>query len=1629
MKTHLTATSLILLFLLSLASPLASTSLGEVDKTVANTSARATACSGSVCINEVIPDPQGADTALYPNGEWFELYNNGGMDVDLTGWKVTTSANKALAFDANTIVGYQSGNSSTWTISPGEYVVIARNGNNNFYLTNTGLSMTLVDNNNNQLHTATWGSVSGGTSYEQDPASATANWIPTGGPSPGQVNSAGGPVTLIPGDLVISEVMPNPWPSYDNDTWPGGEWVEIMNTGTNDIDLTGYSLADAAGNTLEFNTTHLVNATASPSSFIIAAGGHRIIAVNGTSPYGVLNNGAETLTLKWPNGSPTHEISWSSTIQGFSLDDSMQTNGLWSYASYPSQEQINPMGLELMPRQAFDVQFTEVLPNATNDGANYPDGEWVELHNTGTSTVDLMGWTILDGMGNLTHIDPGTLVFNNTQGATTIQPDGRRLVQFTSDTELWDNYNHMFLREPSGQIVDTLFYTTDYGEDIALIRGTQPTDPWIPAAWKTPGQPEPGTMPSASTVRFSEILPDAVGADNQQWPAGEWLELHNYGNTDVDLTGWKLQAASRSMTLHEYNMPLQSTPMLPAGDVVLIALNGTSSFYLKHTAADSIGLLDASGATVDTITWTRTVEGESLVPPNSTHAGVGPNASNATGDWILSAWSTPGALNPVWPAYNGSVDLSISEVLPYCNDDSITPTEDWVEVHNTGETPVNISRWSVLNGDGDRRFIRLNQLWNQPNTTASELLQPDERAVFLMEEWMLTGLGDSFDLLHPDGGTVDNAFWTVITDCQTLMPGDDSNGEWQHTLWPTPGLAEPDPDQFASGEDLIFTRFMASATTSISGDMEFIEITNLGEELAVLNGWTLRSTTGSLTTYNATITSLMIQPESSVLLANDADALAVYEQGTIVDVEDALDRAFYFPDSGTALQLLDPSGAQADTLVYGNGPVSLAGWSGISLVPPLTNLDNLIYLRGSGCGDTPDSNTVEDWHHRWSRLGGSTFCYDTSLTSTGTITPLIAPENGLVDLLAWIDGATTSLSVHLYQLQEPHLVEALVNAQARGVDVTVVLDYGDSWWSQFDMDTQQGMATELLAGGVSVYWFGDTGENPYAYIHSKAAVRDGESVWIGSGNWKSTSQPAPGEAGNRDWGVIVDDTPLAQMVLQHLAFDEDDLKSHITPVSFADAPNGWTMPATGAVVGQTATGITGDYTATLLVCPDNCIGELVSMLDGADEEILLSLQYLDMDWSYGWGENPIVSALEDAAERGVRVRLILNGAYLDEDIQSVVDRMNEEWNFTEGYDTSAIVMSADENSVTKLHNKGALVDGEQVLISSINWGDSALVRNREMGVLLNSQAIASVYEASWWDDWNRVDNTTDSDQDGLLDIWEVEHGLNRAQRSVIGDALSDESMLDGDDDGLSNFAEQLHGGDPNKADTDEDCIPDGLEVAWAQSTALDMSVEDVSPFDALNSADADGNGVNESDELGCDLGGVVVVPEDNNTTQSVDDDGDGVLNVNDECPETDAGVATDDKGCSSAQRAALVQDSTENNAGETAESFFFILMIVALALSGGAFVILRKMRAEAEGVKDSITESDFVEFTATPSEPTWQTPVLDASGPIVTPEMLARVPGWTADMVGEYLKQGWTMDQLANYYQEQVAQHAPPEQH
>jgi hypothetical protein len=138
-------------------------------------------------------------------------------------------------------------------------------------------------------------------------------------------------------------------------------------------------------------------------------------------------------------------------------------------------------------------------------------------------------------------------------------------------------------------------------------------------------------------------------------------------------------------------------------------------------------------------------------------------------------------------------------------------------------------------------------------------------------------------------------------------------------------------------------------------------------------------------------------------------------------------------------------------------------------------------------------------------------------------------------------------------------------------------------------------------------------------------------------------------------------------------------------------------------------------------------------------------------------------------------------------------------------------------------------------------------------------------------------------------------------------------------------------------------------------------------------------------------------------------------------------------GCSSEQRLMQATPSSSDESG-LGSMLMLILMLAGVVLAAGAFMILRNIEAEAEAAKDLIT-LDAASHDALTAEPVstddLQTPVLDGSGPSDAPEALAitqsdleRVPGWDEAMVRSYLDQGWSMDQLEEYYQEQVIAHA-----
>jgi len=1609
------------------------------------------ACLGDICLNEVLPNPNGYDNATWPNGEWVEIHNNGSSNVNISNWYIENKVQKKIIFNSTTIVDFDSANSASWTIAPGEYVVIARNGmpTSIFYLSNSNDYITLFDSNGIQLDIASWSfssSSPSGTSLQEDPLSPTNDWIETNNTTPGadnDGNATGGPV-LFTTDLKINEIMPNPWPSNDNDLWPGGEWIEILNTGNNAINLTGWYLEDSAGNQIPMDLMHLIDSDSTiPDSFFIAPGDTRVITLNGSSSSGVLNNGVEQLSLKMANGSITHLVDWSDSVNGFSLSYDHLTQDLFN-SPYPTLNATNLPPMAVLSPSPSDVHFTEVMPHSETNGTTYPDGEWLEIHNSGTNSVDLLGWSIIDGMGNTTFLDPVSLVFNTTHGASNIEPDGRRLVQFTGETRLWDYYNHLILIDSNGIVNDMAWYSNDYGLNTSLIRDSNPVSAWTPASWMTPGQPEPGNGPmSTSDVKFSEIMPDGVGLDTQDWPLGEWVEIYNNESSPVDISGWKLKAQNRNYVIDALNLPLQSDTIIQPGDVALIALNGTSSFYLKQSS-DIITLVDSIESIVDIIGWNKTDENQSLIAPGSSHSGYAYQSAGGFSGWVESAWNTPGEVNPEWPDYTGSQNLEISEFMASC---TAVSDYDWIELYNNDTTSINLSRWRIDTSIGNRVFINamstigdlvLENLSGNDNLSTE--LNAGEYAIIRLDNSVIMN-NHEISLLNPDGVLVYNTSVGMNTPCKSKI---NSSEGWIESPWNTPAQANPDVSTLALAGDIIFTRLMSQGSNDDVTNTEFIELRNTGDSLAYLSGWSIEISAGG-TTNTYTIGQLTIPANNSAVLANDGVGIWVTESSPIIpsnleyhSFSDVFGENILIPDSGAAIQIKDSLGTLSDALVYDNGPSETLGWTGVSVSQPL-NINMIVYNRGDGCNYLPDTDTAADWTYRWSILGSSNNCANTEFSGQSSITPLIGPQDGLLDLLNWIEGATTSIQVHIYQMQEPRLVQALINAASSGIEVKVVLDQGCtcSIWSYDDMQKQTGFASELDNVGAEVFWFGTGNDQPYNYIHSKVAVRDGTSVWMSSGNWKSSSQPAPGVRGNVEWSVIIENQQLANIVLQQMELDTNTQFEHVTSYSSSDAPSDWTMPAVESVSGGgLATSYSVDVTGKVLTCPDNCITGITQMIDSASSQVLVSQQTLDIDWYWGWGQqSPVIESLHEAAMRGVAVRVIINGAYLDDDDQDIIDLLNEVWNGTEGLDTAAIIMSEDDD-VSKLHNKGIIVDGESVLVSSINLGSSAMNRNREMGVIINSQIIAQIYVDAWYQDWNRLDNVTDTDQDGLRDIWEEPNGLNRTKRVL--DSGVTEDKYDADGDGLSNMIEYNQGSHPLLADTDGDCIRDDVEIAWAQSTALDPEITTVSPYDALNMADADGDGVNESDALGCDLGGIEV-NDNSSTNQTIDpigdDDDDGIINNLDICPDTPESTPTDSEGCSSNQRLAMADESkgdTEDSGTDT----MLLVMLAAAILAIGAFLILKQLESKAESTKDLISieeqEMMLVESDGGESDSeSWAMPVLDGSSSDdknsekqdnigLSPEDLARCPGWDEPTIRSYIEQGWTIDQLAEYYTEQM---------
>ena len=105
--------------------------------------------------------------------------------------------------------------------------------------------------------------------------------------------------------------------------------------------------------------------------------------------------------------------------------------------------------------------------------------------------------------------------------------------------------------------------------------------------------------------------------------------------------------------------------------------------------------------------------------------------------------------------------------------------------------------------------------------------------------------------------------------------------------------------------------------------------------------------------------------------------------------------------------------------------------------------------------------------------------------------------------------------------------------------------------------------------------------------------------------------------------------------------------------------------------------------------------------------------------AYSFTSRPIAKALLDAKERGVDVRVILDGSTTD-----------HQYSPADFFANSGISTKLDYAHALA-HNKVMIIDGETVITGSFNFTKAAETKNAENVLIIHDRTLAARYTANW----------------------------------------------------------------------------------------------------------------------------------------------------------------------------------------------------------------------------------------------------------------------------------------------------------
>ncbi len=448
------------------------------------------------------------------------------------------------------------------------------------------------------------------------------------------------------------------------------------------------------------------------------------------------------------------------------------------------------------------ICINEVMPLnksvlADKDG-NFHD--WVEFYNAGDESICLKGYGLSDDLS-----EPGKWIFPDI----VISPKSY-LVIFASGKDYvdGDEYHTNFridadgealvLSNPQGSIIEEIEIQA-CDANISYCRDhANPTD-WFVSAHPSPGHPnnEKGAADFEATrwVTVSDVILSEVMADNasilqdEDGAYSDWVEITNNGTSGFDLTGFAL--SNDRNDLFHWRFP--QITLLPGQNLIVFCSgkNKTDPHGNLHTnfkinrSTDSLFFANSQGQIVDYVEIHGLPEDSSLI--------------QVSGSWEVTEQPTPGYPNTPegyedFLANTGRVsDLVIWEVMS--RNEKTLPDEDgnfhdWVEIRNTGNSPINLADYWLSDNSEKIHKWRFPEFMLDPGDFAIVFLSSEYNKLqgekYLYANFGLSAAGEILYLSDANKTIVQKLAVPMLT--SDISYGRlEGKSEYSYFTFPTPG--------------------------------------------------------------------------------------------------------------------------------------------------------------------------------------------------------------------------------------------------------------------------------------------------------------------------------------------------------------------------------------------------------------------------------------------------------------------------------------------------------------------------------------------------------------------------------------------------------------------------------------------------------------------------------------------------------------------------------------------------------------------------------------------------------------------------------------------------------------------------